>query len=114
LAAIFAMGKPVALEARADERDAGIHLDDDHASGFGIGGELDVGASGFDADFADDCEGGVAHDLVFAVGECLYGCDGDGISGVDAHGIEVFDGADDDAVVGAVTHDFHFEFFPAE
>jgi hypothetical protein len=33
---------------------------------------------------------------------------------VDAHGIEVFDGADDDAVVGLVAHDFHFVFLPAE
>ncbi len=36
------------------------------------------------------------------------------IAGVDAHRIEVFDGADDDAVVGLVAHDFHFVFLPAE
>ena len=31
-----------------------------------------------------------------------------------AHRVEVFDGADDDAVVGLVAHDLHFEFLPAE
>ena len=36
------------------------------------------------------------------------------VAGVDAHGVEVFDGADDDAVVGLVAHDFHLVFLPAE
>jgi len=36
------------------------------------------------------------------------GANGNGIAGVDAHGVEVFDGADDDAVVGLVAHDLHF------
>lgn len=94
--------------------DARVHLDDDHATGVGMDGELDVGTAGFDADLADAGEAGVAHDLIFAIGEGLDGGDGDGVAGVDAHGVEVLDGADDDAVVGAVTHDFHFEFFPAE
>ncbi len=31
-----------------------------------------------------------------------------------AHGVEVLDGADDDAVVGFVPNDLHFELFPAE
>ena len=31
-----------------------------------------------------------------------------------AHGIEVFNGTDDDAVVVLVAHHFHFNFFPAE
>ncbi len=34
--------------------------------------------------------------------------------GVHAHRIEVFDGADDDAVVLAITHHFHLKFFPTE
>ena len=33
---------------------------------------------------------------------------------MDAHRVEVFDGADDDAVVLAVADNFHFVFFPAE
>src|SRR5208282_5164637 len=38
----------------------------------------------------------------------------DAVAGVDAHRVEVFDGADDDAVVGLVAHHFHFVFLPAE
>ena len=94
--------------------DAGIHLDDDDASVGGVDRELDVRAAGFDPDFANAGEGEVAHDLVFAVGEGLCGSDGDGVAGVDAHGVEVLDGADDDAVVGTVAHHFHLVFFPAE
>ena len=109
------MGNPVAFEASAERAgNARVHLDDDHAAGLRVGGELDVRAAGFHADLADDGERGVAHDLVFAVGQRLDRRDGDGVAGVDAHGVEVFDGADDHAVVGAVAHDFHFEFLPAE
>ena len=56
----------------------------------------------------------VAHHLIFAVGERLRGRDGDGIAGVDAHRIEVFDRADDDGVVRQVAHHFQLVFFPAE
>ncbi len=94
--------------------DAGVHFDDDHVAVFGVGGELDVGAAGFDADGPDAGDGSVAHALVFLVGEGLGGGDGDGVAGVNAHGIEVFDGADDDDVVGLVAHDFEFEFLPAD
>ena len=33
---------------------------------------------------------------------------------MDAHGIDVLDGADDDGVVGLVPHDLHLEFFPSK
>lgn len=33
---------------------------------------------------------------------------------MDTHRVEVFDGANDDAVVFAVADNFHFVFFPAE
>ena len=57
---------------------------------------------------------GVAHGLVFAVGERLRGGDGDGVAGVHAHGVEIFDRADDDDVVFDVAHHLEFVFFPAE
>ncbi len=94
--------------------DARVHLDDDDASVGGVDRELDVRAPGFDPDFANAGEGLVAHDLVFAVGEGLRGGHSDGVAGVHAHGVEVFDGANDDAVVGTVAHDFHLVFLPAE
>src|SRR5262249_49474873 len=87
---------------RAGAADARVHLDDDHAARVGMGGELDVAAAGLDADLADDLEGGVAHTLVFLVGQRLGGGDGDRITGVHPHRVKVFDGADDDDVVGLV------------
>ena len=95
-------------------RDTRVHLDDGHAAVLGVDGELHVGAAGLDADFADDGDGGVAHALVLAIGERLRGRDSDGVAGVDAHGVEVFDGADDDYVVVEVADDFELVLFPAE
>jgi hypothetical protein len=76
--------------------------------------ELDVGTARVDADLADDRDGGVAHLLVFLVRQGLDGGDRDGIARVDAHGVQVFDGADDDHVVREVAHHFHFVFFPTQ
>ena len=45
-AAILAIGKPVALEAKAeDATDARVHLDDDDAAVLGVDGKLHVGAA---------------------------------------------------------------------
>ena len=33
---------------------------------------------------------------------------------MDAHGVNVLDGAHDDAVAGLIAHDFHLVFFPAD
>ena len=70
LAAILAIGNPVALLARALTR---------LTRGFismtiirpvrGVDGELDVRAAGLDADLAEDRQRGVAHPLVFLVGQ---------------------------------------------
>ena len=59
-------------------------------------------------------EGGVAHPLVFLVGQRLGRGDGDRVAGVDAHRVEVLDGADDDDVVGPVAHHLQLEFLPAD
>ena len=99
---------------RGTARNARIHLDHDHAAGGGIDGELNVRAAGLDADFADDGRGGIAHALIFLVGERLRGSHGDGVAGVHAHGIEIFDRADHHEVVAEVAHHFEFVLFPAE
>ena len=57
--------------------DAGVHLDDDEAAGLGVDGELDVGAAGLDADLAQHRDRGVAHHLVFLVGQRQRRGDGD-------------------------------------
>src|SRR5690606_29705376 len=95
-------------------RHARVHFDDDHAAVIGIDRELYVGPAGVDADFTQHRDRGVAHDLVFLVGQRLGWRDSDGIAGVHPHGVEVLDRTHDDAVVGLVAHDFHLEFFPAQ
>jgi hypothetical protein len=79
-----------------------------------IDGELHVGSTGVDADLAQHRNGGIAHQLIFLVGERLRRGNGDGIARMHAHRIEILDRADDDAVVLTIAHDLHFEFFPAE
>ena len=99
---------------RGGARHARVHFDDDETAGLGIDGELDIGTAGLDPDFAQNADGGVAHDLVFLVGQGQRRGDGDRIAGMDAHRIDVLDGADDDAIVRAIADDLHLEFLPAE
>ena len=91
---------------------ARVHLDDDQAAGLGVHGKLHVGAAGLDADLLQDCERGDTHALILQVGEGLRRRHGDGVAGMHAHGVEVLDGAHDDAVAGVVTHDLHLVLFP--
>ncbi len=99
---------------RRRARDARVHFDDDQASVLGIDGELHVGAAGIDPDLAQHRDRGVAHDLIFLVGQGQRRRHGDAVAGMHAHRIDVLDGADDDAIVGAVAHDLHLEFLPAQ
>ena len=99
---------------RRAARDARVHLDHDPLAGRRVDRELDVRAAGRDADAADHREGVVAHRLVLAVGERLLRRDGDRVAGVDAHGVEVLDRADDDGVVAVVADHLELELLPAE
>ena len=99
---------------RRRARHARIHLDDDQPAVGRIDRELHVRAAGLDADLAQHRDRGVAHDLVFLVGQRQRRRDGDRIAGVHAHRIDVLDRADDDAVVVLVAHHLHLVFFPAE
>ncbi len=76
--------------------------------------ELNIRSAGLDADLADHRDRGIAHRLIFAVGERLRRRDGDRVAGMHAHGIEVFDRADDDDVVGQIAHHLELVFFPAQ
>jgi hypothetical protein len=67
-----------------------------------------------DADFANDADRGVAHDLVFPVGERHGRCHSDRIAGVDTHRVQVFDRADDHHVVRSVPHHLELELLPAD
>ena len=52
--------------------------------------------------------------MELAIGQSLGWGDGDAVARVNSHGIEVFNGADDDAVIRVIAHDLHFVLFPAE
>ncbi len=99
---------------RRGARDAGIHFNHDHAAILWIDRELHVGAAGLDADLAQHRERGVAHGLIFLIGQGQRRGDGNRIAGVHAHRVDVFDRADDDAIVRLVADNLHFEFLPAE
>ena len=95
-------------------RHARVHLDHDQPAILGIDGELYVRTACFHANFAQHRDAGVAHDLIFPVGQRQRRRDGDAVPGVDAHGVHILDRADDDAVVVLVAHHLHLIFFPAE
>ncbi len=91
----------------------GIHLNDDHAPIIGVDGKLDVRAPSIDANLAQHRQRGITHDLIFFVGQGLGWGDGNRVAGMHAHRIEVFNGANDNTVIGPVTDHLHFELFPA-
>ena len=99
---------------RGGARHARVHLDHDHPPVGRVDRELHVRAAGLDADLAQHRQRGVAHDLVFFVGQRQRGRDRDGIAGVHAHRVDIFDRADDDAIVRLVADHLHLEFLPAE
>ncbi|RMU21617.1 hypothetical protein ALP35_05604 [Pseudomonas savastanoi pv. glycinea] len=99
---------------RRGTRYARVHLDHDHTAGVRADAELNVGTTGFNADLAQHCQRGITQDLVFLVGQGLCRSNGDGVAGVHAHRVEVFNRADDDAVVLFVADNFHFVLFPAD
>ena len=95
------MGNPVALDARALERlTRGVH------------GKLHVGAATGHAHPLQDRDGVVAQSLQLVVVEGLARRHGDRVARVHAHGVEVLDGAHDDAVAGDVAHDLHLDLLP--
>src|SRR3546814_523542 len=91
-----------------------VHLDNDQPPVLWIDCELYVGTACFHADFAQDRDARVPHDLIFLVGERQRRRNGDAVTRVDAHRIDVLDRADDDGIVVPVADDLHLIFLPAE
>ena len=111
----MAIGKPVAFEASALERETRGFISMTMISSVArVDRELHVGAAGLDADRADHLDRLVAQLLVELVGERLLRRDADAVAGVHAHRIEVLDRADDHDVVGPVAHHLELELAPAE
>ncbi len=94
--------------------DTRVHLDHHQRTVVGIDRELDVRPPGVDADLPDDGHRRIPHHLVFAVGERLGRSHGDRVAGVDAHGVEVLDRADDDDVVRPIAHHLELVLLPPE
>ena len=94
-------------------RDAGVHFNHHHAARLRVDRELNVRAAGLHANLANDRDGGISHHLVLLVGERLSRRHRDAVARVDAHGVEVLDGADDDHVVVDVPHHLQLELLPA-
>ena len=109
------MGKPVAFDASADERDTrGFISMMTMRPSAGLTANCTFEPPVSTPISRSTAIAARAHALIFLVGQRQRGRDGDGIAGVHAHRIDVLDGADDDGVVGAVAHDLHLEFLPAE
>src|SRR5579862_7555454 len=114
LAAIFAIGNPVALLASAELRETRGFISITVMTSFGLDGELNIRTASFDTHFANDRGRCVAHALIFLVGKRLCRCYRNRIARMNAHRIEIFDRADHDEVVANVAHYFEFVFLPAE
>src|SRR5262249_46396329 len=99
---------------RARATHARVHFDGNHVAVAWIDGELNVAAPRLNADFTNDGDGRVTHPLVFLVGQRLRRGHGDRIAGVHSHGVEVFNRADNDDVVGLVAHYLQLEFLPTD
>jgi hypothetical protein len=98
---------------RRRPRHARVHLNDADLAGLARARELDVGATGVDADGADDRDRCVAQLLVRLVRERHLRSDGDRVARVRPHRVEVLDRAHDDDVVEPVAHDLELELVPA-
>jgi len=91
-----------------------IHLNDHHLPVFRVNCKLDIGAASFHADFPDDSNGCVAHDLIFPVCQGLGRSHSDTVTRVNAHGVKVLNGADNDNIVFEVPHDLKFILLPPD
>ena len=85
-----------------------------HFTGFRVERELNIGTTGFDPYARHNLFSCIAHGLEFYIGQGLSRCHCDTVTRVDSHGIEVFNGTDDDKVVGHIPHDLELIFLPAE
>ena len=91
-----------------------IHLHHEHFPGLGAAGELDVRSSCLHTHLPDDINGSVPHGLVFLVRQGLGRSHGNAVPGVNAHGIHVLDGTDDDHIVHPVPHQLQLILLPSD
>ncbi len=113
-AAILAMGKPVAFDASAEDRETRGFISmitRRPVAGSTANCTLEPPVSTPTRRRAR--ERVVAHGLVLDVGQRLRWCHGDGVTGVHTHRVEILDGAHHDAIVRTVSHHLELELLPA-
>src|SRR5260364_207813 len=91
-AAILAMGNPVALDASADERETrGFISMTTMRPSRGFTANCTFDPPDFNANLAQYGARGIAHALVFLIGQRLRRCYGNRIAGMNAHRVQIFD-----------------------
>ena len=98
---------------RGRTTDARIHLNDNDAAVSWVDRKLNVRAAAGNTYTLENSDGVVAEVLELFIGKRLSWSNGNGVSCVDAHWIEVLDGADNNTVTCGIAHDLHLNFFPA-
>ncbi len=93
---------------------AGVHLHHHQPPALRVEGELHVAAARLHPHAPQDRLGGLAHALVFGVRQREGRGHGDAVARVDAHGIQVLNGAHHDHVVIEVAHHLQLELLPAQ
>ena len=77
-------------------------------------GKLHIGSAAIDSDGSKNIEGSRSHNLILSIREGLNRRHGDTVSGMNPHGIDVFDGTDDHGIVFSVPHHFQLELLPPD
>ena len=98
---------------RGRTTDARVHLNNNDAAVSWVNRKLNVRATAGYAYTLENSDGVVAEVLELFIGKRLSWSNGNGVSCVDAHWIEVLDGADNNTVTCGIAHDLHLNLFPA-
>ena len=97
---------------RGRAADARVHLNDNDAAVSWVDRKLNVRTTAGNTYTLENSNGVVTEVLELFIGKRLSWCNGDGVSGVDTHWIEVLDGADNNTVTCGIAHDLHLNLFP--
>ena len=98
---------------RGRAANARVHFNDNDAAVSWVDRKLNVRATASNTYTLENSDGVVAEVLELFISERLSWSNGNGVSGVNTHWIEVLDGADNNTVTCGITHDLHLNFFPA-
>ena len=91
---------------------AGVNLDYIVVLRIGIQRQLYVAAAHY-AQLTDDIDGSLTQHLHFLIIQSLSRSNYDRVAGVHANGVQIFHGANGDAVIGSVTNNLKLDFLPA-